>query len=143
MARPRTAVTRPESSDGYQHGNCLRHELMEAPAIEEASALAVDRQGNEAKRQRADESAAQVDAHDVEGVVKAEPVLEVHEHAQRAPATRPSPRAASGADVGAGGGDGHESGNHARGRPREVGWPWRIFSVTSQLSIAAAGAPEC
>ena len=66
--------------DGDQYCDGLGDELLRAAAVEEAAAHAVHREGDEAKGQRADDAGAEVDAHDVQRVIEAELVLQVHEH---------------------------------------------------------------
>ncbi|MCY1236559.1 hypothetical protein D9M72_492170 [compost metagenome] len=60
--------------------------------------------------------------------------------AQRAPAARPRPIAATGLMLAQDGVIATRPATTPEAAPREVGCPWRIFSVTSQLSMAAAGA---
>src|SRR5215218_8242509 len=98
------------NNGGHQCGQCqgdedrdsLGNELLEAAPVEETSAFAVDRQGDEAKRQRADESSAEVDADDVERVVKAKLVLQVNEHGASGACDQAEAKRSDGADVCAG-----------------------------------------
>ena len=59
--------------------------------------------------------------------------------AHAAPATRPRPIAATGLMLAQEGVIATRPATTPEAAPRDVGWPWRIFSVTSQLSMAAAG----
>ncbi len=119
-------------------------ELVEPAAVEQP----VDRgrrlcSGEEADRERADETADEVDSDDVERVVEAEPELQAHGiragHAGEQTDDQGAPTGLT---------DEHDGVIATRpatipeAAPSEVAWPSRTRSVSSQPAIAATGRAE-
>lgn len=104
-----------EDTDG------LLAELVEPAAVEQALGVGLHTAGGEeADEERADDTADEVDADDVQGVVVAEPVLEADGHGAEYTGDHTDGDGSEGADRAARGGDGDEARDGA-GRGTEGG----------------------
>ncbi|MDQ0853815.1 hypothetical protein QFZ79_001926 [Arthrobacter sp. V4I6] len=118
--QPDDSRPEPGQQHGEDDGDQLGGQLLEPAAVEQPAADTVDRQGDEAQRESADQSAAKVDADDVERVIKTVSVLQVHKHGAGGAGEQAQADGGDRTDVGAGWGDGNETGDNA-GRGAEGG----------------------
>ena len=96
----------------------------------------------EADEQRADESAHEVDADDVEAVVEAQLELQAHGQCTARPGDDTDDQGAGAETVAQAGVMATRPATTPEAAPRDVGWPSRNFSTMSQPSMAVQVAPR-